>query len=259
MRTMEHRYDDEILLGRIGDSLRDTPNLLDDPRWDQLAAGELDAAGVAELKALADGDPEAAAAFEAFQPLDDAYSELETLFRPKAEVLSIGRARRARWVGVAATVVAIAAALLLFLRPGPGSPLALYELELSRGEQSFRSAEGPAPAAVVELTPASRVDLVLRPATRVDEAVTVRAFLRSGPAGAALKPLDVNAGMSPSGAIEIGGAVRDIITDTPGSYDLILVVGRQADLTGLPAEADALLAAEAPWQVFVQPMRITAE
>lgn len=259
----DQRHDDEILLGRIGDALREEPNLLDDPRWDRLAAGELDEPGVAALKALADSDPAAAAAFEAFQPLDDAHPQLEALFQPRAEVVSIGRARGYRWAGAGAAVLAIAAALLLILRPGPGTPLARYELEVSRGEQSFRSAavgvDADADADVVELTPASRIDLVLRPAIRVEGPIAVQAFLRSDAPDGPLTPLEVQAGMSPSGAIEIRGAVRDTITDTPGTYDLLLVVGREADLRELPDEVDALLAAHAPWQVFVLRLRISDE
>lgn len=262
---MDPRQDDELLLRRVGDALRE-PDVLDDPRWDALAAGELDEAGVAELRALALRDPEARAAFEVFQPLDDAtHAALESLFRAEsesepapesepAEVVSISRHRRYRWAGAGATILAVAAALILMIRPSASPLLAPYQLEVGRGEQAYRSAAGE-PADLLEVTPATRLDLVLRPATRVDEPVGVEVFLREG---GDLRGLDVEAKVAPGGAIEVTGVVGEVITDAPGRYDLVLVVGRRAEVQGLPTDARALPSGGS-WQVFVQPLEVRDE
>lgn len=84
-----------------------------DPRFDAWLAGTLDEAGRAELEAEAETNPVVAAALEAFEPLSESVHE-----QIVADAMtSLDRERRRRRVpAVVGSVLALAAALLLFVR-----------------------------------------------------------------------------------------------------------------------------------------------
>jgi len=245
---------EEELLGLVGRSLADQPagaELLEDPRWERLAAGDLDDADRAELRRLAEEAHGDAALFEALQPLDEAaHGRMEALFggaeavEPEAaepdsaeeagaQVVAFPHKRRWPPFLLALPVLAAAAGILLMLRPATYAPLPVYSLELEGGEQRVRSG-GPAPAGgVAELTPETLVTLLLRPAEQVTGEVRLLAWLvRAGEGGeAAVVPIDLPARPHDGGTLVVEGTAGGLFGARQGDWTLALLVAREADPT----------------------------
>ncbi len=132
------------------------------------------------------------------------------------------RRPRARWLTATSALVAAAAALLFMLRP-EAQPLPTYALigpaneKLFRGEDEQPTREGHTIGATLEV--------VLRPATRTDAAVEVRAFVEAP--GRLLAPFAPRVERVDGGALVLradtgqGGE----LSLTPGRYRLIFLLG----------------------------------
>ncbi|WP_437274585.1 hypothetical protein WME90_25385 [Sorangium sp. So ce375] len=153
---------------------------------------------------------------------------------------------RARWLIAAAAVAAAAAALLVVrlsaergngtprgLLDDPGAlamlPVPAYAMTLAGGEVSERSAGSHADTpATARLGPGSRLEIALRPSTRVDGPIAVRAFLIQGEAA---RPWDVQADVSDQGAARIEGDTETLFRGVPeGEWEIAIAIGRPAAL-----------------------------
>ncbi len=215
--------------------------------WERLAAGEDD-------EALT--DPERR---EAFAPMDDATLEAltaaaagalsgttsdkvaETMSatdatdeappaRPPAEVVPIGRGRRA-WIAGGVVLAAAAAVLFLVLRPQTDAgALDGYTLQLTAGDRELRSEGAAAPEAT--LSPGSRVEIVLRPETE-RAPPEVRCFLVADGARA---PWDPPVERSARGAIRIAGTARALFGERVGPVAVEIELGDDDDARTFRAE-----------------------
>ncbi len=234
---------------------------------DALLAGLADAARARQAAEEAEPDAELAALLEPPRPgLRDVVIEriqaaqaaqaAEVAANPTppprhaAPVISLAaaRRRRRRMVSGALGVVAAAAAAVLLLIPRV-EPLPGYALLHSGGDAQVRA--DPAATAVAEqrLRVGSRLRLVLRPSSKVEGPVAVRAFARAVGAAAATE-LALPAEISPDGGVKIDVEVGGDVALAPGDWDLFLAVGRP-DV--LPVAADAPAAGPDPrtdgWQL----------
>ncbi|WP_437562217.1 hypothetical protein [Sorangium sp. So ce542] len=173
---------------------------------------------------------------------------------PAARVIPLAAAPgRRRWIAAAA-VLAAAAAWVLIARPGPGrheggatggpgalalldapAPVPDYAVSIAGGEAGQRSANGdPAAPGTARLGPGSRLEIALRPATRVDGPVAVRAFLLAGDKAL---PWDVRPEVSAQGAARIAGDTEALFRGVPeGEWEIAIAIGRPEALPDRPAE-----------------------
>jgi ferric-dicitrate binding protein FerR (iron transport regulator) len=219
-----------------------------DERWESLTQGTLSEADRKELERLAQEDPAAGEAYEAFKPLDSAARDRITarLERelsaeapkealPPAQVVPLAPRRRLRMAVPGVAALAAAAAVFLLVSPRGGPPLPGYTLSLS-SEQEVRS--GAPEAEVPRLGPGSLIDLILRPEQAVAEPVEVRAFLlRPGEARAWTPPMERSA----EGAVRIHGSVESLLSIPPGEWTLAIAVGRPGTLPTDPGELRPLV------------------
>jgi hypothetical protein len=250
------------LLQHLGRHVRSeaSPDPADDPVWERLARGELSPSEDALLRERAAGDPQVAALYEAYCPLDGAVrkriaARVEAGLRPS-------RGPVWRRVALIAAPLAAAAAVLLVVSVRmrqPAEPLALipqYALALSGGDRATRSG-APDDSGPVELHRGSNLEIVLRPSTAVSHPVMVRAFLLQG---AEARPWDVPMDRSADGAVRIAGQAGALLAGAaPGSWDLVFTVGPEGSAT--PDAADVARAAHGDggahaWQLLVTRVRL---
>jgi hypothetical protein len=264
---------DDKLLAALAEAAR--RSRLGEPNmdWDDLAAGTLSEEERAALLA-SDEDGELAALFE---PLGDDFvdgvlsdvlgiveagsdpvaagsdpstpDDVARRAAPVPDVSAPEPANRPFWMLWVAPVLALAAAVLIFLAmPAPGPGLPSYQWDVTGGDQVVRGSN-----TVVEglrrLTPGSALEVAARPQERVDAVVAATAFVRQ--ADGVLVRSAVSAEVAPSGAVRwIGHAGEDVLQ--PGSSEVVIVVH--------PADAEPsviLAAAEAgPWPRVVVPVAI---
>ncbi|WP_437727636.1 hypothetical protein [Sorangium sp. So ce861] len=169
---------------------------------------------------------------------------------PAGRVIPLAAAPgRGRWIAAAA-VLAAAAAWVLVARLGhqggatePGALALLeapasvpdYAVSIAGGEAGQRSANGDAVAPdIARLGPGSRLEIALRPATRVEGPVAVRAFLSAGDKAL---PWDVRAEVSAQGAARIAGDTEALFRGVPeGEWEIAIAIGRPEALPDSPAE-----------------------
>lgn len=208
--------------------------------WDRLASGELPPEEQARLRAEAEASPEAAAAWEAFQPLEADFRAalVERVQRELAQAAPAPVPRLAprrgvpTWLRAGLWPALAAASLLLFLRPW-SAPTALptYELRLGGALRTERSA---GPQAVVETSgplpfaPGNRFELVLTPATSAGPQVEARMYVSRD------RSLDELAAAPPErsndGALRFTGVVGEDLRLPEGESTLLVVVGRPGAL-----------------------------
>jgi hypothetical protein len=137
--------------------------------------------------------------------------------RPRpARTASPRRSWSRRWA-MAAPALAAAAVLLWFVWPRAGASLPVYVAELSGGRAVERGADADA---IIRVGPGDRVSAVLRPATAVSDAVSVRVFVD----GRALADLGVE--RSADGALRVSGLGPALAALAPGRHRLWFAVGR---------------------------------
>ncbi len=152
---------------------------------------------------------------------------------PVSKVVSLGAKRdamRRRLVRVAsplaAMLTAAAALWALVLRPA-GRPefaaLPSYELVARGGLKQTRGAGDPADAGPLRLSVGSELDLTLRPATRVEGPLGLRAFVLQG---GEVRPWPAPVEIAPTGALRVHGPADQLLAGLKGPVELRLVVGR---------------------------------
>jgi len=201
--------DDALLLDALG-ALAAEDDL--DPAWDAVAAGTLDASEVD-----ADAPPEVAAAFA---PLSDAEKE-----GMAARILEPSRRRRT-WPAVATVTLAAAAALLFLWLPHP-EPLPRYELQLSPGAQTLRSAEP-----TTRFRADDRFEVVLRPLQDAPHA-RISAF-RNG------QVWDVRPERAASGAHRFVGPAGELLPLGPSTLVFLIDDETFVDLASAPSDVQRL-------------------
>lgn len=187
--------------------------------WEALSAGSLSSEALARLRARALDDEELAARLEAFRPLDPELKErlVQTAVRGGAAPESTpaaGRRGRSTWAWVGAASLAVAAALLLFVRlPAPTESLApAMTSELSRGARSERG-ETQDRVAVPSFHPETAFRWNLRP-EQARPGVEVVPFLEvAGVRGAWNPPVQIGA----RGGVLISGPARALFGDLAGA------------------------------------------
>lgn len=130
--------------------------------------------------------------------------------------------------------LAVAAAVLLFFVFRSGDALPAYDVTL-RAAADTRLAPAPGPASPTEpvrLHPSSTLEMVIRPAAKVDGAVAVRAVVvRNGRAAAWNPAVEIGDG----GAVRIRERVDTVVPEKSGVWELVVAVGRPS---ALPSSAD---------------------
>ncbi len=131
-----------------------------------------------------------------------------------------------------------AAAAVAFVMLRPTTPqFTAYQLDASAGEQRLRSGSAAPDAGLPRYADGSGLELVLRPQTRVDVPVSVRAFWMQGGRIETWSPVIDGA---PGGAFRISGEAGVLLPNLRGEVELLFAVGPEATL---PATTDALRAA----------------
>lgn len=186
-----------------------------DPALERLAKGECTPEERARLEAEAERSEEGAGALEAFRPLDPLVRA-----RMKRAVRRSRAPRRGR-LFLGGLIAAAACALAIVASRPSAPPLPPYGLEMSSTDRLERGELGQSASVV---SPGSILEIVARPA---DVAGPVQAVLliRSA-AGTTRRPLEV----SPSGAVRARGQVSDLLGGAQGSVELLIAVGRGADV-----------------------------
>lgn len=205
----------------------------DDPFWDQVAAGELDADELAVLRALAEEDGEHARV-AAFEPIDVARREA-IAGKLVANVRLAQRRRRIAWSmgGLAA-----AAAIALVLWWPRAEALPTYAMVVSSGAATSRALpsertsegpneaprEGPAEVEVARTFAArTRFELVLTPAREVDDDVVFSTFAE---VEGRLVPWSVELQRSVSGAARVVGVAGEVLPR--GVSAVVVAIDREA-------------------------------
>ncbi len=140
-------------------------------------------------------------------------------------------ARRRGWIAAAAVGLAAAAAIVIAIWPrdrGPGLP-AYVEDSFEGGVKAVRKDVPAVPRdAVVPLLPTSSIRWVFAPM----EATTLEVELRIAVTGDATTCVAPKTGVRvvPSGAIELAGAMQDVLPLAPGEYTLTALVGTKHDM-----------------------------
>lgn len=244
--------EDEALLADLSALAAGTYDDGLDPRWDDLALGDLSAEDEATLRALAAEDPTAADALEAFAPFDDseradfaavAMAALDAggdvadakptasaepaPTTPADNVVQFPLRRAVVWVGAG---VALAAAALVFVwRPAPEA-LPAYGVTV-RGGLAVTMAETP--EGPPKLGPDERLTLVLTPAVPLQAEVEVRAFVE---VDGEPRPWSPPIERSAEGAVRIDGTAASLgLGDFGvGQRRLHVIVGRSGSLPDAP-------------------------
>lgn len=128
--------------------------------------------------------------------------------------------------------LAVAAAVLLFFVFRNGDNLPAYDATL-RAAADTRLASTPASSSEpVRLHPSSTLEMVIRPAAKVDGAVGVRAVVvRNGRAAAWSPAVEIGDG----GAVRIRERVDTVVPEKSGIWELVVAIGRPS---ALPSSAD---------------------
>ncbi len=147
-----------------------------------------------------------------------------------AQVVSITSARR--WAGPVAALVAIAAAVMLFVATPDHAALPRYALDVRSGEKVVRSDDAPV-GDVTAYSKGAVFDFVLVPAAKVTEDVALAAFL-IGDAGP--RAWDAPAQRLDGGTFRVRGTVGDQLDLEPGTYRVVFFVGARDALPSAATE-----------------------
>ncbi|WP_428263787.1 CHAT domain-containing protein [Haliangium sp.] len=213
---------------------------LDDDARARIAARVSQHAAAQQAEAAPDGDGDGADSVAVDTGADAARTEATA---DEGSAPTVGkvipfRRRRQRWLAGGTVAVAAAAVATLALWP-QAQPLPTYALHVSGGQKSSRSTEAVAERR--RMGAGDRLDVVLRPATAVAGPVAARVFLE-GPAQT-VRELRVTPDIAPEGAIHIEGTTERLLPVPPGSYTLIIAIGRD---DALPDAAGVGAAREQP-------------
>ena len=190
--------------------------------WDELSAGQLDRRLHAALRLLAEEREDVARKLSAYTPLDEAFRARVTE-AVATQLVHEAQRRRFLRLGMPTFMIGAAAAVLLtFTFQARGVPS--YALTVGGGVAEVRGARVEE-AEVVLATPASELELVLRPAQRVEGEVVLSVYLYGS--GRAF-PLQHRPERDPSGAFRLVGSVQSLFAAPPGTYTLAAIVARES-------------------------------
>lgn len=203
----------------------------------EVARGERDSepdseAAQALLEPLGDDakDRFAAAAMAAMGPPEDAKAPPDD-----AKVIPFRR-RALTWV----VPLAAAAAVTIFLLRPAAPTFTAYQLDATAGEQRLRSGTATDGGERPRYADDSGFELVLRPATRIEGPVALRAFTTQG---AAVTPWAPPVQAAPGGSFRISGDAGTLLPGLRGEVELLFAVGPEALL---PSAANVRAALDAP-------------
>lgn len=210
-----------------------------DRRWDDLAAGALDATETGRLQEQSRESEELAEAFEAFRPLgpefrsrmaEAARFQLAGNAQASREETRApsGRVLRPRSWGGAGALVALAASLVFFVFwPSGQPPLPGYSMESQGNTREFRAERSGEPGELL-LADGNRLQIILSPEREVEGELRARVDLwHQGSSGELGAP---RIEISPQGAVRIDGTVGLDLTLPDGPSALIVVLGRPDSL-----------------------------
>jgi hypothetical protein len=203
--------DDELLAG-LASALRREDRDIARFEVDPIAPGVIDAAALHMQRALAS-------------------SSSEHLRRRR----HLGRG--VRW---ATSITAIAAAAALWIvwarigSPRLSEPLPPYEVALlAGGTQAERSLPASDTTTAIRVRPGDMLDLLVRPATRVQGSIDARAFLvHDGTAS----PWNADVETTPQGSVRLRGVLGERAQLASATGILAIVVARKGSLPETPAE-----------------------
>lgn len=184
----------------------------DDEAWEKLARGELSDEEAAALGA--DLPPEELETMRALYAPIDPLAKARIARDAAEQIVGEHKPRQARrWIAPTLGAIAVAALVLLFAWPRHSLPD--YAIELSEGAATQRGDRAPS----ARYRSSDRLEILLRPATRVEGSVSVAVF--DGDA-----PWNVPVEIVPSGAVRIVGTAGDLL-GAPGVHELTFFVGRE--------------------------------
>ncbi|MCB9603673.1 MAG: hypothetical protein H6721_03860 [Sandaracinus sp.] len=184
---------------------------IEDPFWDEVAEGELSAEDRAVLEALA--DEEDAERLAAFEPLGEGFAAKVTA----GLVADVRRTRRRRWIAGGATVLAAAAAFVLFVRT-PSAPSYVASLTSGAATQRGSHDEG-----VPRFEADTRLELRLAPSARHAQSVVFSTF---AVVNGVLETWDAPIERSEGGAARVVGPAGRLLAE--GTTELVVFVGDEA-------------------------------
>lgn len=197
---------------------------------------------LAEFERLADAISALPDAYAAADPHDDWQAAVfAALPAESAEPLverqqQEGRVIRGPWGRrVAAGVVLALAATVALVVLRPSAPIVPeYQLELHGGRAAEVRAEvaGSAVGAVAVLDSEARFELRMRPQTTVEGAIAIRGAIIDGDR---VRPWSPPARVWPDGAAVIEGRAAEVLGVPPGTYTLVIAIGRAEVLPNDPA------------------------
>ena len=241
-------------------------DVLSDPRWDAYAQGSASEEDLAALRALAEKDPLAREALDAFAPFDgaqvkrfeDAVAPLPQATAATAQEPSLGakvvsldarRSRPSRMPMVLGALALAAAAAFIFVPRGdPESPaFPAYSL-IVEGAVGERSDNAP-----LALSPGGRLAVTLRPASAASLPVTARAYVVQGQSALVVEgKVDV----SDDGAARFEGRLPQALS--LGNATLVVIVGGPGAVAAVSVDTLESLADSAQLRVFHRPLVLGA-
>ncbi|HYV46530.1 MAG TPA: hypothetical protein VFA20_16810 [Myxococcaceae bacterium] len=206
---------------------------------DKLRDGLVEAARRRRARdASAPSGPDALAPLDAEAKDRIAARVMEEIGAPAAQVIPFRRRLRVV-AGVGGVVAALAAALVVFLRPAGPPPLPAYEATFS-GESAMRGTEPS--AGPPRVGPGSALSLVARPRQPVQGPVEISTFLVRGDSARTWVAPQV----SPERAVRIAGQAEALLPPEPGPLTAVIVIQRPGAPRAGPQDALRLSKGEAP-------------
>jgi hypothetical protein len=189
--------------------------------WEEVSSGQLDRRLHAALRVLAEEREDIARKLAAHTPLDEAF-RVRVTEAVAAQLVHEAQRRRFLRLGMPTFMIGAAAAVLLTV-VFPSADVPAYDLTVAGGIAETRGTADEH-AQVVLATPTSELELVLRPARRVEGELVLSVYLYSSRAAFALQK---QAERAPGGAFRLVGSVESLFGAPFGSYTLAATVGRE--------------------------------
>jgi hypothetical protein len=141
------------------------------------------------------------------------------------------RRRSARaWIAGASTVLAAAAALVIWLRVSGGPELPGYTMSMNAGRQAVRGTAAAPDGAQASFGKRSTILITLRPDRPVHDPLDLQAYVVRG---SDVRKVSLPFEVSEDGSVRIRGTRKQLFEDVPdGTWEVVLVVGRPGTLQG---------------------------
>ncbi len=228
---------EDELVRRLGEAARARAAEEDDALWEQVAMGTLPPQQLADLEKKAASSPEVAERLRVFRPLSpEVKARIAHGVSRTAAPAHAMRAKPPRW-WVPTVGLALAATLVtVVMQQASPPPLPEYALTAT-GDSQLRGGAAPAPDAKVQLTPSSRLQLLLRPAQAVSGELSASVYVVRGQA---LSRWEASVETSEEGSVRIVAEASRFPGPAEPRSHLVVVMGRKDALPKTPEQA-------APW------------